>query len=517
MKNYAIYLRKSRSDDLNETHETTLARHESMLIELAQKQNLNIVKIYREVLSGDTIDGRPEMQKLLRAVEDEMYAGVLVVDLDRLSRGSSIDQGIIIRTFQISNTKIITPSKTYDTNNENDEIFFELGLFLSRNEYRTIKRRLARGREAAVRAGKYLGTYAPYGYVKIKRGKDCTLEINPEQAEIVKLIFDLYTSSENRLGYNSIAVKLNNMGIPSMREKEWIASTVKTILKNPVYIGKLRWHYKKEVKKIIDGKVTATTITSDDGDYILSNGIHEPIIDTETWEKSQNYIKQQPSSPAPNSLGLKNPFAGLIICGKCGKKMVRKPYVNVGKPDALYCMTRNCDNKSTYFYQVEQEILNSLRIWLKDYKLNYISSEPLEKNSNSDMQVKQKQLKKYIKDKETFQKQLKRAYNLLEQGVYETDEFLERSAILKKNISDLEKNIKDIKNELNIEMSNDDSASIERAEYIIEAYEKIEDCAEKNRLLKEIISKVIYIREKRNYRDGINHKFEIKIFPKISK
>jgi len=515
---YCLYLRKSRADAEAEARgETeTLARHEAVLLELAKRQKLTVTEIYREIVSGETIAARPVMQKLLNEVGQGLWDGVIVIEIERLARGDTIDQGLVAQAFKFTDTQIITPTKTYNPNNEFDEEYFEFGLFMSRREYKTIRRRMERGREAAVKEGKYIGTYPPYGYNKVWRDKNPTLEINPEQAEIVKLIYELYTGDKNRLGYNSIAFKLNEMKIPSMRNKTWIASTVKTILKNPVYIGKLRWHYKKEVKKIIDGEIKATTITSNEGEYILSDGIHEPIIDAETWYKAQNYIKQIPPAPAPLSYGVKNPFAGIIICGVCGKKMVRKP--TVGKPDSLYCYNRDCNNKSTYFNNVEREILLSLRDWLNDYKItNNIKTNKHQNNSRTQISVKEKQLEKILKEKSSLEKQLENAYNFLEKGIYGTDEFLERSATLKKSITELEQSIKNIEREINTENNNilNQDNFIPKVESILQAYDRISDCGEKNKLMKQILSKVIYVREKRNYRNGIDNKFEIKIFPKI--
>ena len=515
---YCRYLRKSRAEiDSEKNGEIDpLARHEAILFELAKRQNLEVAETYREIVSGDTIAARPVMQKLLYEVEQGLWEGVLVMEVERLARGSTLDQGIVAQTFKLTNTKIITPSKTYDPNNEFDEEYFEFGLFMSRREYKAINRRMARGREAAVKEGKYIGTYPPYGYNKIWRDKSPTLEINPEQAEIVKLIYEFYTRDNNRLGYNSIANTLNNMGVPAMRSNEWIASSVKAIMKNPVYIGKLRWHYKKEVKNIINGEVKVTTVTNKEGEYIIADGIHEPIIDIETWEKAQNHVKQIASSPAPLIHGLKNPFAGLIICGVCGKKMVKKPYIN--KTDQLYCYNRNCENKGVGFKLVEQEILLSLQNWLDDFKLKNKSQDNKNKSdSKNQISVKEKQLDKAFKDKSVLEKQLDKTYSLLEQGIYDTNEFLDRSTVLKKSISELDKKLKGLRQEINTENININNTEnyIPKVESILQAYNNISDIEQKNRLMKEILSKIIYTREKRNYRDGINHKFEIKIIPKI--
>ena len=106
------------------------------------------------------------------------------MDVDRLARGNSIDQGIISQTFLFAGTKIITPTKTYDPANEFDEEYFEFGLFMSRREYKTINRRLQRGRVASVKEGKYVSNKAPYGYerVKIQDDKGFSLTPVPEQA-----------------------------------------------------------------------------------------------------------------------------------------------------------------------------------------------------------------------------------------------------------------------------------------------------------------------------------------------
>ena len=101
------------------------------------------------------------MQQLLQDVEDGLWAGVLVMEVERLARGNTLDQGIVSNTFKYSSTKIITPVKTYDPNNEFDEEYFEFGLFMSRREYKTIRRRLHTGTLTSVREGKFVMSTPP--------------------------------------------------------------------------------------------------------------------------------------------------------------------------------------------------------------------------------------------------------------------------------------------------------------------------------------------------------------------
>lgn len=117
----AVYLRKSRMDPDTESVDETLERHSDTLLKLAAKLELNIVEIYKEVVSGDGLFTRPEMCRLLQDVEQDKYSAVCCMEIDRLGRSSQKDGGIILETFQEHNVHIITPNKTYDLNNEIDE------------------------------------------------------------------------------------------------------------------------------------------------------------------------------------------------------------------------------------------------------------------------------------------------------------------------------------------------------------------------------------------------------------
>ena len=232
--NVCIYLRKSRADREAEARGEgeTLARHERILLDLAKKRGYNVGAIYKEIVSGETISARPVMQQLLREVESGMWDGVLVVEVERLARGDTIDQGVVARSFQYSNTLIITPLKTYDPNNEYDEEYFEFGLFMSRREYKTIRRRLTAGRESSAKEGKYCGSKPPYGYsrVKLVGEKGWTLQPVPDQAEIVKLIFNLYVHgvSGERIGMAKICRKLNDSVKKSLFNKRKLAAYIAT-------------------------------------------------------------------------------------------------------------------------------------------------------------------------------------------------------------------------------------------------------------------------------------------------
>ena len=277
---YLEYLRKSRTDrDLNGSVEETLARHEKILSALQKERGYHVVKVYKEVVSGDSIASRPKMQKLLADVETGNYAGVLVVDIDRLARGNTIDQGIVAQTFQYTETKIITPSKVYDPNDEFDQEYFEYSLFMGRKEYKMIKKRLNSGRIASAKEGKYCGNIPPYGYrrYKLEREKGYSLTPETDEADIVRKIFHMYTGNTNeRVGISAIANELNRLHVPTRKGAEWTSSSISSILKNPVYAGYIRWNWRRNEKSFKDGDIVTSRPRHDD--YILSEGLHEPLI-----------------------------------------------------------------------------------------------------------------------------------------------------------------------------------------------------------------------------------------------
>ena len=200
-----IYLRKSRKDMdyfKDESIEKTLQRHEKELQDFIISifgKPIPEHNIYREVASGDTIEDRPVIQEVLSIIEDDNKKGVICIEIERLARGNTMDQGIIAQTFQYTNTKIITPYKIYNLDNEDDLSYFEDGLFQARKYLKYTKRILSRGRLRSVKDGKYVGSVLPYGFNKIKlpNEKGYILVENESEAKVIRLMADLFLDGLN--------------------------------------------------------------------------------------------------------------------------------------------------------------------------------------------------------------------------------------------------------------------------------------------------------------------------------
>ncbi|MGN0518343.1 MAG: recombinase family protein, partial [Acutalibacteraceae bacterium] len=472
----------------------------------------------------ETIAARPIMQQLLSEVEQGMWDGVLVMEVERLARGDTIDQGIVSQTFKFSNTKIITPIKDYDPNNEFDEEYFEFGLFMSRREYKTINRRLQRGRLASVKEGKYVGSQSPYGYerVKLERDKGFTLAPHPTEADIVKLIFALYTKGEEqedgsfrRLGVSLIVRRLNDMRVPPRKSNHWSPATVRDILINPVYIGKIRWNWRPDSKKVVDGRVVLMRPRVDIEKCVVADGKHPPLVDVDTFNKAQEFMSSNPPRPVGERNIVKNPLAGIVVCGKCGHKMTRRPYAG-DYNDTLLCQDTACDNVSSALHFVEARILEALRDWLADYRLQWEEGAD-ENESASAVALKEKALLRLATEYDTLNKQLDNAHDLLEQGVYSTDEFLDRSRKLSERIKKNEADRVALGEDIAADRKREEGRRhiIPRVEHLLDVYDSLSSPKAKNDMLKEVLEKVVYVKTKGGRWHNAPDDFELTLYPKL--
>ena len=511
---YAIYLRKSRADmeaELRGEGET-LARHENLLLELARNKNIVIEEIYKEIVSGESIDSRPEMQRLLSDVKQFKWNGILVVEVERLARGETMDQGIVANAFKISNTKIITPTKTYDPKNEFDEEYFEFGLFMSRREYKTINRRLQRGRMISAKEGKYVGSIAPFGYsrVKIKNDKGYTLNENSE-AKIVKLIFNLYVYED--LSICGIAKKLNNMNFKTRKSKEWTPSTIKDILCNPVYIGKIKWNCRKEIRIYKNGVLRRTRPRSNK--YLIIDGLHKPIINNKTWEgalkkRNLNYRKKTQNNT------IKNPLYNILICGKCGKKMKRRSYSKYSKEPTIYCNNPKCDNVGSKFCYIEEKVVEGMSKWLENYSLNY--SECLKRLEYNKIEHINELIILLEKDIKHEKDKLQNVFEYLEDGTYSKEIFNMRKNIILQNIDKMNNSVDEYKEKLNEIQKESKVNTTKIFNNFLDMYNFLKNPEEKNNLLQIVLDRALYKKEEKSIKktsDPTN--FSIILYPKIDK
>lgn len=476
--NTAMYLRKSRAEESTDSVDETLKRHKEILLDYAQKNGLNIIRIYEEVVSGESLYTRPRMLELLANVEQGDYDAVLCMDIDRLGRGAMSDQGIILETLKNSGTKIITPRKVYDLENEMDETYSEFETFMARQELKSIKRRMQRGIKKTIEEGGYIAN-APYGYRKTTVNKRPTLAIFEEEARFVRMMYDLYADKD--MGCQQIADTVSAMGAKPHRANRFGRTSVMKILRNPVYTGKIVWNQTSHIRKGTKGSPKHITLKNPKEKWIFAKGMHPAMIEQDLFEQVQKLFAEHSHPPAKKNT-LENPLAGLVYCARCGQLMQRQ----VLRPGCAYllCTNPGCMVSSSLSL-VEQAVLNQLKGQLEGIHIDKqeVSSSPTPDHNIEMLSAVESEL-------HTVEHQMQRLHELLEQETYDAETFHVRKTALTEKLTEL----KAIKHDISHKSTNYDSNSISVSNIYL-AYLSA-SCQKKNQLLKSIINRIVYHKEK---------------------
>ena len=510
---YCAYLRKSRRDMELEAmgQGETLARHEQQLTDLAARLGIRIARTYREIVSGDTIADRPQVRQLLSDVGAGMWDGVLAMDVDRLARGDSIDQGVIMQTFLYAGVLVVTPDKIYDPTDDSDSEFFEVKLFFARREYAQIKKRMQRGRLAAFMDGCYIAPRASYGYerVKLQGRKGWTLQVVPEKADIVRSVFEWYAHGMDRkdVGAEVIADRLNAMGLTTDLGNRFEASYIRHMLQNPTYIGKNRWNQRKEQHAIRDGvRVTTRPKCPDE---LSVDGRFEPIIDPALFQEVQLMFKSHAKRPKNKMARVANPLGGLLVCSVCGRHMQYKGDVN-RRCGVLYCPTKHCPTCGTTRDVVEGVVLDGLRAWVDTYEARGDAPAPALSADVSASAAARAQLEDQLR---TLEGQSGRLFDLLEQGVYTVDVYKSRRVDLDARISAVKASLA----ALDAPPRPDPVALIiPQVRTVIGSYALAASAEDKNALLRSVIDHITYTKTQRCYRNNaLTDHLNLTIYPRV--
>lgn len=478
---WIMYLRKSRQDDPNETVEEVLAKHEAQLQEFAERElgyRIPDENIYREIGSGESISERSEIQKVLARLEDPAVLGVICIEPSRLTRGDLSDCAKIIDTFRYSKSLVVTPYMTYDLENKMERKFFQDELLRGNDYLEYTKTILQRGKVASAKRGAYIGSIPPYGYRKTKIGKVPTLEIVEDEADVVRLLFDLYTKED--LTPYQIACRLNDMGAkPSLGEK-WVKATIRQMLRNPHYAGYIEYNKEKRVQILENGEIIKKRITQYDDNVIIAEGKHPAIITRETWEKAKSMIARNPR--VNHEKELRNPFSGILVCKKCGLALRLHPYKQAD--DRLECKQLPRCYKSVKY----KDLYNAVLFALENSELPALELRLKNDNGNA-REIQRKLIAKLEKQMEEYREQEEAQYELLETKKYTQDLFDRRNAKLREKMEECKAALYKAKSSLPESVD-----YAERVEKMKTAIDVLKDenasAAAKNKVLKAIVERI---------------------------
>ena len=362
-KRVAIYCRVSTIEQAEEGY--SIDEQNVKIREYCEREGHEIYNLYEDRgISGKNITNRPGIKQLLEDATNNKFDLVIVWKLNRISR-KLLDILNIVDLLNKHNIAFRSLTESFETETPSGKLQLNIMGAIGEFERETIAENVKLGLVARARDGRWCGgVVLGYDLVELpnegKKRKNTILKINEVEANTVRRIFDLYSQG---YGYKAVVNRINNEGRKTKRNSSFAVSTVKDILQNPVYIGKIRYNVRQDWSKKRRNNINANPI--------LSDGIHEPIIDIETWNKVQVILKER-SKKHNKIYDSEFPLTGILKCPVCGAGMTINRSTSKRKDGTRrineYYSCGNWKNKGTAVCNS-----NSIRVELADeYVLNKI-------------------------------------------------------------------------------------------------------------------------------------------------
>lgn len=444
-KRVCAYCRVSTDSEEQQTSYNSQIKHYSEKIK--STPNWEFVGIYAdEGISGTQVKNRTEF---MRMIDDALSGKIDIIIAKSISRfaRNTIDTLKYVRDLREHKVDVFFEKENIHTLELESEMFLTLFSAFAQAESESTSQNVKMGLRAKMKRGEFVGFVECYGFTWNKITKE--LEINEEQAEIVRMIFDLYVSG---IGSFTISKMLNEKGIKAHRGGIWRPTSVRCVLTNEKYVGDLL-----NQKSYVDNPLTHKHIKNfgEREKYYVKNH-HQGIISREIWDKAQEIYQKRSKEMAPNGkthgskFSKKYPFSSKIECGICGTNYTRR--TNEKRKDgtrkiywACFHKTvdvKNCkesifvteDNLKEMFIQIYNSIIK------KKHKTKDKLLKAIKDTLNEDDSIVK--LDKLIKDKTNLEKRLS---NLIDMKL---DDYENKNAYISKE-KEINTELKRINDEIN--------------------------------------------------------------------
>lgn len=414
MYKVAMYLRIS-NDDGDKQESNSIASQRSIIRAFIDRNEDMVLKgeVLDDGVSGVTFE-RPGFKRLLEMVESGEINCIIVKDLSRLGRNYIQTGYFLEQYFPLRGVRVIAINDNYDTCNSNSDNDFMMPIrnIFNASYSKDISKKVRSAFKAKQSSGEFIGAFASYGYMKDPNDRH-RLIIDEEAAAIVRRIFSLYNQGQGKI---SIAHLLNEEHIPCPSEYKklkglrytnchrmdyttyWTYSTVHKVLNNQIYTGCMVQG--KSERRTVRGK--ATIMNSDE--WIRVKDTHEAVIDTETWNITQELLRRRGRQPNFNTtVGL---FAGFIRCGDCGRAMAK---IKQGKEVRYVCGTYKWyTSKRCSSHSIKERLLESLILEKLNEEFIKLDDEDFSKQKSEKKKVdvtkyKDRLAKLYCLKKESYE------------------------------------------------------------------------------------------------------------------
>ena len=452
-KRVAIYCRVSTVEQAEEGY--SIDEQNLKIREYCEREGHEIYNLYEDRgISGKNITNRPGIKQLLHDATNNKFDLVIVWKLNRISR-TLLHILNIVEVLDKNNIAFRSLTENFETETPSGKLQLNIMGAIGDFERETIAENVKMGMLARAREGKWNGGIVlGYDVVEIpndgKKGKNSRLEINEREACAVRRIFELYSQGN---GYKSVVNRINKEGYKTKKNNEFAVSTVKEILNNPVYIGKIRYNVRQDWSKKRRNKINP--------DPIISEGQHEPIIDMETWNKVQVILKER-SKKHNKIYDSEFPLTGILKCPVCGAGMTISRSTSKRKDGTKkvfeYYSCGNWKNKGTSVCRS-----NSIRVEVADkYVINKIMTvinnksilkkviDNINKNKSSKLQPTIDELERITNEISKLNSKKNKNIELFEDGILDKDELSTRVKSINDDIDKLKYREQDLRQEVQL-------------------------------------------------------------------
>ncbi len=415
---------------------------EAFIREVAAREGIEIDKFYEDRDTATTIVEREDVQRIIEDAKRGEIRSVWFASLSRFSR-DALDaitlKRILVNALKV---RVVSIEDGYDSAKKDDELLFGVKSVVNQNQSEQTGISSRRGISQSAAAGNDISSIPPFGYKKVvindprmKRGKRKTLEIIPEKAEIVRMIFDMYVNQG--MGEKEIVKYLNEQGIPAYKGGPWGVTSIQRILQNEKYTGfNVYGRHTTEVayddlknlmnrrKKLVQRPKSEWKITKFQ--------THEAIIPREMFKKAQEIRLLRGGGKRGGRRSFVNAFAKMIFCAECGSAMVSMSSISGSGKRYRYLMCsrrrrtgeKGCSNaKWIPYYEMRDELIGEILRRLRERlaALESGAEEILVDMPGGDYEKEKRKLEKLIEDNRRLLFEIRRQHMLgeLDSAQYE--------------------------------------------------------------------------------------------------
>ena len=495
-KRIAIYCRVSTIEQAEEGY--SIDEQERLLTEWCSKMDYIVTKYYSDRgISGKDIKHRPALKELLKDAEEKKFDMVISWKINRISRRLS-DVLKIVDIFEKNNITFKSYSEPFETDTPAGKMQFQMMALIGEFERGTIAQNVKMGMCAKARAGEWCGgrvlgyDLVPIDDIQTGKRRKTKLIINEKEAEVVRIIFNEYANGK---GYKAITNKINKLGYKTKKGNNFSVGSIKDILTNPVYIGKVRYNVRQKWSEKRRRNINANPIITD--------GIHDSIIEESLWDKVQAVLESKKGKPARIYDG-KFPLTGILKCPKCGAGMVIMRTTNKLKDGTkrrlTYYACGNWKNKGTAVCnsnaircdKANEYVFNKISELLSNDKMIKSIVTNINKERSNRVSPAKKELARIEKELQKLDGKKKKIFEAYEDEIITKEEFQSRNVELNNRIKILHEE----KQPLLVTLSDDISEEIpyEFIKSILESFGKIlnenVEVEQQKKLLHMIISEI---------------------------